>query len=265
MRSSDVVTAARVGLHLSGVTKTFRDGKTEVEAVRDFSLEVSQGAFAGIIGPSGCGKSTVLRMLADLDAPTSGSISVHGTSPHELRRQHSIGVAFQDAGLLPWRTVEANLRLPLQVAGKSRSSREVADLIELVGLSGFENARPSRLSGGMRQRVALARALINQPDLLLLDEPFGALDDLTRQRLNFELQRMWMERGTTTVLVTHSISEAVLLCDTVVVMTPRPGTIVRELDIDLPRPRTVETLRDARFHQLCDELSAVLFEKANVD
>jgi NitT/TauT family transport system ATP-binding protein len=260
-----VASADKDGLHLSGVVKTFHDGKTEIEAVREFSLQAPKGALVGIIGPSGCGKSTVLRMLADLDTPSSGSISVNGTSPHELRMQHGIGVAFQDAGLLPWRTVEANLKLPLQVAGKSPDPQDVADLIELVGLSGFEKARPSRLSGGMRQRAALARALINHPSLLLLDEPFGALDDLTRQRLNFELQRMWMERGTTTVLVTHGISEAVLLCDTVVVMSPRPGTISRIIEIDLPRPRTAETLREQRFHELCDQLSAVLFEKVADD
>ncbi|MFB9926996.1 ABC transporter ATP-binding protein [Amycolatopsis halotolerans] len=248
------------GLDLSGVTKTFHDGKQQVEAVREFSLTAPKGAFVGIIGPSGCGKSTVLRMLADLDTPTSGTISVNGTAPRELRSQHGIGVAFQDAGLLPWRSVEANITLPLQVARRTPDPRDVAELIDLVGLSGFEKSRPSRLSGGMRQRAALARALINHPSLLLLDEPFGALDDLTRQRLNFELQRMWLDRGTTTVLVTHSISEAVLLCDTVVVMSPRPGTISKVITIDLPRPRTAATLREPKFHELCDELSAVLFE-----
>ncbi|GAB3854326.1 ABC transporter ATP-binding protein [Nocardioides maradonensis] len=249
------------GLDLSGVQKSFRDGNRHVEAVQDFTFRAPKGAFVGIIGPSGCGKSTVLRMLADLDTPSAGTISVNGTTPQRLRSEHGIGVAFQDAGLLPWRSVEANIRLPLQVAGQTPDRRDVADLIELVGLAGFEGSRPSRLSGGMRQRVALARALINRPSLLLLDEPFGALDDLTRQRLNFELQRMWMERGTTTVLVTHGIGEAVLLCDTVVVMSSRPGTISKVVDIDLPRPRTVDTLRDQRFHALCDEISAVLFAK----
>jgi NitT/TauT family transport system ATP-binding protein len=242
----------------SFLRRTGAGGKQAFAALGPMEVQIGDGEFVALIGPSGCGKSTVLALLAGLDEPTSGEVRIDGQPPHALQAQHALGIAFQEHALLPWRTVEGNLRLPFEVAGLPGSDVRIAELIALAGLQGFEHSRPAELSGGMRQRVAIARALALRPKLLLLDEPFGALDAVTRRRMNFELQRIWLESRPTTVMVTHSVEEAVLLADRILVLTPSPGRVRLATAVQFVRPRSSALMRTAEFHRLVDELTACL-------
>ncbi|WP_210480817.1 ABC transporter ATP-binding protein [Naasia sp. SYSU D00948] len=224
-------------VEVRGVDKTFSSKNGTVTALEGIDLAVAPGEFVSLIGPSGCGKSTLLRLIADLEAPSTGSVTVFGKTARQARIDQEYGIAFQQAGLLPWRTVRANIELPLELHGASRAERtaRATELLELVGLSDFGGSYPDQLSGGMQQRVAIARALAERPRLLLMDEPFGALDEMTRERMQTELVRICGETGAAVVFVTHSIPEAVFLSNRVVVMSPRPGRIREVLAVDLGR------------------------------
>jgi NitT/TauT family transport system ATP-binding protein len=248
---------AKVEIH--GVSKAYAlDRRDSVLALKDVNLTIEDGEFVALLGPSGCGKSTLLHLVAALEEVSTGSILVDGESPALLRDQHRLGIAFQDHALLPWLSVKANVALPFKIAGLPVDSARVQHLIELVGLQGFEEARPSQLSGGMRQRAAIARSLCLEPTLLLLDEPFGALDAVTRRRMNLELQQIWLESSLTTLMVTHSVDEALFLADRVVVMSGRPGVIVEAIPVPFPRPRRIDCMRSQQFHQVIDHLTLLL-------
>ena len=240
---------------IEGAGKRFANA---IEALADVSLRVEAGEFVAIVGPSGCGKSTLLRMVAGLDAPTRGSIRL-AEQPHEPGMPPTSFV-FQDPTLMPWATVFENVWLPLRLAGRSRGqAREQVDaLLRGVGLEGFDAAYPRELSGGMKMRVSIARALASGPWLLLMDEPFAALDEITRNRLNDDLLRWWRERGLTALFVTHSVSEAVYLSQRIVVMGPRPGRVVAELAVDEPYPRSDEFRTSQRYALLCSHISGAL-------
>lgn len=237
------------------LSKTF---DARVEAVQPMNLTFAAGQTTALVGPSGCGKSTLLRMIAGLEEPSTGEVSIGGRPPSETLRRANLSVAFQDPSLLPWRSVRKNIELALTLARRPIVARDVDQLIQLVGLDGFADTRPAELSGGMRQRAAIARALSTQPDLLLLDEPFGAVDELTRQQLANDLPAIWEARGTTTILVTHSVTEAVMLSDRVVVLSARPAEIVADINVDLPRPRRTELSRRPEFTGVVDAVFAAL-------
>jgi NitT/TauT family transport system ATP-binding protein len=246
-------------IEIHDVSKRFRfNRKREIAALEDISLSIPSGEFVALIGPSGCGKSTLLHLVAALETASSGRITIDGESPEALRERHQLGIAFQEHALLPWLTIEANLALPFKIADRAVDRVRIRELIGLVGLSGFEEARPRQLSGGMRQRAAIARSLCLEPRLLLLDEPFGALDAVTRRSMNIELQRIWLQSKLTTILVTHSVDEALFLADRVVVLSGRPGKVVEILDVPFARPRGAECMRTEEFHRLTDKLTLLL-------
>lgn len=242
------------------VSKTFSGRSGSVEALRDISLQIQPGDFVSLIGPSGCGKSTLLRLIADLLAPTAGSLVINGKDPQRARVDGDYGIAFQKATLLDWRTVRRNVELPLELAGTDAETRKARaeELLAMVGLTDFVDHYPWQLSGGMQQRVAIARSLGQHPPLLLMDEPFGALDEMTRESMQQELMRIWRETGTTVVFVTHSIPEAVFLSTRVVVMSARPGRIIHEIPVDLPQPRDFEVRESPRFFDLLTEVREAL-------
>lgn len=238
-----------IAVEVTGVDKSFDTRSEQVRALTGIDLTVAAGEFVSLIGPSGCGKSTLMRLIADLDQPTAGSIRVFDKTADRARRDQDYGIAFQQAGLLPWRTVEGNVALPLELRSRSGSDAatrraRVSELLEMVGLTDFADRYPDQLSGGMQQRVAIARAIAEKPRLLLMDEPFGALDEMTRERMQTELVRICAETGAAVVFVTHSIPEAVFLSDCVVVMSPRPGCIQDVIPMRLEGAARTEELRE---------------------
>jgi NitT/TauT family transport system ATP-binding protein len=245
-------------VEIKGLTKTFTKGN--VTALQGIGLQIEPGEFVSLIGPSGCGKSTLLRLIGDLTEPSAGTVEVNGKSAHQARLDHDYGMVFQDSVLFDWRTVGKNVGLPLELLGWNRPKRKerVDEMLRLVELQGFGDHYPWQLSGGMQMRVAIARALSFEPALLLMDEPFGALDEMTRERLNIELLQIWKRMEATVVFVTHSISEAVFLSTRVVVMSPRPGRIAGVVDVDLPQPRSNDTREDPRFFELVTEVRELL-------
>lgn len=249
-------------INVEHVSMRFDGRGGEVNALTDVNLNLPAGSFGAIIGPSGCGKSTLLRLVADVLKPSLGRVRVGGDTPAAARAGYKLGFVFQSPTLLPWRTVRQNVELPLTIIGKPKKPASSArELIELVGLKGFEDALPHELSGGMQQRAAIARALILRPSILLLDEPFGALDEITRQRMNLELMRIWAESGTTALLVTHSIAEAVFMSDRVYVMSARPGRITAQIEIAMERPRTLAMMKRPDFYEYVNRVRDSLFER----
>jgi NitT/TauT family transport system ATP-binding protein len=240
---------ARSAIEIENVGKVFRTrlGAISVEALRDVSFSISPGQFVSFVGPSGCGKSTLLKLIGGLIEPTCGRITIGGMDVKGPRRD--IGMMFQTPVLFPWRTVVENVLLPIEVFGLDRRSaiERARDILRLVGLEDREHAYPSELSGGMQQRAALSRVLMTDPQIILMDEPFGAIDEFTRERLNLELLRIWEERGQTIIFVTHSIVEAVFLADRVVVMGTAPGCVLSVVDVPLPRPRSIELMKSPDF------------------
>ena len=247
-------------VELTDVSRIFEGSAGRVEALRSVDLRIDRGEFVSLIGPSGCGKSTLLRIVGDLIAPSSGQVTVNGKPATQARRDRDYGMVFQAPVLFDWRTVQKNVELPLEILGRPADERQTkaAEMLRMVELEEFAGHHPWQLSGGMQQRVAIARALALDPAILLMDEPFGALDEMTRERMNFELLKIWVRTGTTVIFVTHSIPEAVYLSTRVVVMSARPGRITDVIDVDLPRLRTVETREMERYFELVTQVREAL-------
>ena len=252
-------------IRIDGLSKTFGAGADAVLALQDISCTIEQGSFVTIVGPSGCGKSTLLRILAGLLDYSVGQVQLDGQPIHGTRRD--IGVVFQSSILLPWRTILENVLLPAEVQGldRVRARERALQLLHMVRLEGFEHKLPRQLSGGMQQRASIARALLHDPKILLMDEPFGALDAMTRERMNLELRRIWMESGKTVVLITHSIPEAVFLGDRVFVMSPRPGRLETVIPIDLPRSRSLAVMGEPAFASAAAGIRERFFSTATFD
>ncbi|MCH8952830.1 MAG: ABC transporter ATP-binding protein [Proteobacteria bacterium] len=242
----------RAVIEVRGLNLVFQTADAPVHALKDIDLTVKAGDFISFIGPSGCGKTTFLRVIADLEQPTAGTITVNGVSPRQARLKRAYGYVFQAAGLYPWRSIAGNVRLPLEIMGYSRAEcdERAARTLELVGLSGFEGKFPWQLSGGMQQRASIARALAFDADLLLMDEPFGALDEISRDHLNEQLLALWAKTGKTVCFVTHSIPEAVYLSTRIVVMSPRPGRVIDVIDSPLPAERPLDIRESPEFLEI---------------
>jgi len=248
-------------IHLNNISMHFDLGARKIEALSGISFGIRRNSFVSIVGRSGCGKSTLLRIISGLIEPTSGSASIDGLAPLDYRKNKQFGFVFQEPGLLPWKTASQNVSLPLEIlkAGdRAACRRKALDLLGLVRLDGFEHHYPKQLSGGMRQRVAIARALSYQPDIILMDEPFGALDDFTRREMHDELIRIWREQKVTVVFVTHSLNEALYLSDRIVVLSPNPGRVKQIIDVE--SPRTADRLSSASFHRQVSELEGLVHE-----
>ena len=252
--------SAQVAVEIRGLSLTFQTADTPVVALSDIDLSIRRGEFVSFIGPSGCGKTTLMRVIADLVAPSSGQISVNGVSPEAARLKRAYGYVFQAPALYAWRNALRNVMLPLEVMGMPAEERKAraAKYLGMVGLLGFERKFPWQLSGGMQQRVSIARALAFEPDLLLMDEPFGALDEITRDHLNEQLLRLWRQTGKTVVFVTHSISEAVFLSNRIVVMSPRPGRVLEIIDSTLPADRGLDARETTAFLEVAHRVRQAL-------
>ncbi|MBM3599923.1 MAG: ABC transporter ATP-binding protein [Alphaproteobacteria bacterium] len=250
--------ASSAALAVEGISKSFRLGRESFQALRGIDLALAAGEFVSVVGPSGCGKSTLLRIIAGLETPDAGRVTIGSSTPAETTAAHRLGIAFQDHALLPWLSVAENIALPYRLAGMTVDQARVQELARLVGLGDFLRARPRQLSGGMRQRVSIARAMVLKPVVLLLDEPFGALDLVTRRHLNLEMQRIWGELGTTALLITHSVDEAVQFGNRVFVMAARPGRMHAEFAVKLPRPRDRRVTASPEFVALVQKVAAAL-------